>query len=376
MSSVNNITKTPAPGVQEQLLDVANEVAVKMAKEYNWSTWHSWDLIDETQNNGQAGLHAMDRWFWTLIGPFGSCLGASTRIFTTLQALLTDHTSLELRPYAKTVQLITSAQHTDADTKYHAVVAMCFDDFAIVIDHALHPVAFTVPLGGEFYMAPYIPLFGAEGQERFKYFMEDGEYKLTVSNKESTYRHLYFSEMDVDAANNQLVIPAALERIPVKDKEHILVPPRKYVSIRSLLDDQPQLIAAEHVDGKWLATTVRLQVDFLTPMVTMQIPMNDWLLTPQSGDWLRRLFHETPQGLRIVSAPAAVRLELDLHAATCEQPYSELFGLVLMQAIGEELGLDYGVLNSMMWSVYRVWAPHRSKRADSIINGETSDVEV
>lgn len=371
MSSVNHITKTPAPGVQEQLLGIANEVALKMAKEYNWSTWHSWDVVNESQNGAQAGLRAMDRWFWTMTGQFGSCLGASTHIYTTLQSSLESHTSIELRQYANAIKLMTCAQHATAETKYHAVVAMCFDDFAVVIDHALHPVAFRIPLGGEFYMASYIPLFGAEGQERFKYFLEDGEYKLTMSNKACACV-LRFSEIDVDAATNQLAIPAALEEQPVKDREHILMPPRKYTSVRSLLDQEPQLIAAEPVNGKWLATTVRVQVDFANPMLTMQIPMNDWLPAPQSGDWYRRLFDETPKGLRIVPTPAVVRLELDLHAAEHVQPYPELSGLILMQTLGQEFGLGYEVLNSMMWSVYRVWAPYRSTRADSVIDGESS----
>ncbi|KAJ4986549.1 hypothetical protein SVAN01_07985 [Stagonosporopsis vannaccii] len=312
MPSVSNIPKTPAAGWQEQLLDVANEVALKWPK-------------------NTTGLH---------------------------------------------VQLMTCAQHATAETRYHAVVAMYFDGFAIIIDHALHSVAFAVPLYGEFYMAPYIPLFGTEGQERFKYFLNDGEYKLTMFNKECTYGALSFSEMDVDAARNQLAIPAALEEQQLQVKDYIIMPPRKYLSVHSLLDEEPQLIAAEPVDGEWLATTVRVQVDFVNPVIEMQIPMNDWLLSPQSEDWHRRLFHETPSVLRIVSTPAVVRLELYLHAAERVQPHYELSRLVLMQAIGEELRLDYVVLSSMMWSVYRVWAPYRSMRGDSVIDGGSLDDEV
>lgn len=80
---------------------------------------------------------------------------------------------------------------------------------------------------------------------------------------------------------------------------------------------------------------------------------------------------------RIVSTPAAVRLEQDVYAMNRRQPYLESPGLVLMQAMREEFGLDYAVLNNMLWSVYRVWTPYRSvERADSIIDGDESDAEV
>ncbi|KAH6638808.1 hypothetical protein C7974DRAFT_387346 [Boeremia exigua] len=259
---------------------------------------------------------------------------------------------------------MTSAQKADADTKYHAVVAMCFDDFAIVIDHALHPTAFKVPLGEYFNMAPYIPLFGSEGQERFKYFLADGEHKLTMDNKETTYGPLYFSEMDIDKATDQIAVPAALEKQPVKDQEHILMPPRKYVSVRSLLDQQPDLITAAPVHDKWLATTVRIQVDFANPMITMQIPMKDWLLTPQKEGWREQICCNAPEGLQIVANDATVRLELKLNATKREVPHHELSGFILMQAIGEQFGLDSEVLKNMMWSVYRVWAPYRPQRTD------------
>lgn len=77
---------------------------------------------------------------------------------------------------------------------------MCFDDFAIVIDYALHPVAFQVPIGDTSDMAPYFPLFGEPGQGRFKYFINGGKIKLTMDNEEGTYPTLFFSEVNSDNA--------------------------------------------------------------------------------------------------------------------------------------------------------------------------------
>lgn len=277
---------------------------------------------------------------------------------------------------------MTCAKYATADTGYHAVVAMCFDDFTIVIDHALHLAASKVPLGGVFDMAPYIPLFGELGRERFRYFLEKGKYKLTMDKEKASYDPLYFSEMDINKATNQLAIPAAEEQQPVKGQEHILVPPRKYLSVRSLLNKEPRLIAAERVKDKWLATTVRIQVHFAEPAVSMQIPNRDWLVKPQGKNWYKRLKNyrlnhgDSPQGLQTRMTDATVLLTLPLNARTYEQLYAELAGLVIMQALGEEFGLSYEVLNKMMWSVNQVWAPYRYKRADSIIEGEMSQAEV
>jgi len=83
--------------------------------------------------------------------------------------------------------------------------------------------------------------------------------------------------MDVIAATNQLAIPAAMELLPVKSQEHIIMPPRKCGSIRLPLDEEPRFIAAVPVNDvwhttKWLATALRVQVDFANPMLIMQTP--------------------------------------------------------------------------------------------------------
>lgn len=281
MSSVKNITTSPSPDTQVRLFKIANQIALKNAQEYQWSTWHSWEIVNDAEAKHQFGMRGMDRYSWTLTGRFGSCLGASTRIYTQLQGELSSNPDPKVRQYANAVQLMTCAKYATADTDYHAVVAMCFDDFAIVVDHALHPAAFRVALGGVFDMAPYIPLFGEPGRERFKYFLGNSKYKLTMDNEKASYDPLYFSEMDINKAANQLAIPAAEEQQPVKGQEHILMPPRKYLSVRSLLNKEPRLIAAERVKDKWLATTVRIQVHFAEPAVSVQIPNRDWLVKPQ-----------------------------------------------------------------------------------------------
>ncbi|KAJ4373504.1 hypothetical protein N0V86_007644 [Didymella sp. IMI 355093] len=354
-----------------------------MASGYQWSTWHPWNIVNDPDFDRQYGIRGMERDFWSLTEPFGSCLGASTSILSRLQGKIAGDTDSMIRRYANYVQLMTSAKHATSDNNHHAVVAMCFNDFAIVIDHALHPVAFKVVLGSTFNMAPYIPLFGKPGRERFKYFMEDGKFKLTMNNEKGSYPTLFFSGMDADKAVNQLTIPAAEEKQSIKGREHTLMPPRKYLSIRSLLDRKPQAIHAVHVDDKWLATTVRIQVNFEKTEISMQVPNLDWLLQLQGEAWHQKLY--TAEGIGI-NFRAAVRerptketvlLTLPLNAQIQEYPNpDELRGITLLQSLAYEFGLENDVLNQMMHSVYRVWAPYRSKRADSIVEVERADAPV
>jgi hypothetical protein len=166
--------------------------------------------------------------------------------------------------------------------QYHAIVAMCFGSFAFAIDHSLHATAFKVPLGGEFVMFAYIPLFSNLGQERFKYFLsESGAYMLTMDSTMIIYPALSFSPQDVSTTVSQLAIPAASETKPVKGgNSDVLLPPRKYVSIRTLLDEEPKHIPSAPIHGKFLTTAMRIQVDFGDPALLIQIPRANWLDKP------------------------------------------------------------------------------------------------
>ncbi|KAF3037720.1 hypothetical protein E8E11_003894 [Didymella keratinophila] len=232
MGSVNNISPTPSLDAQARLFEIANEVALKYAQGYQWSTWHSWDTVNETEYDRRYGIRA------------------------------------------------------------------------------------------------------------------------------------------------------AKERKPVEGQEHVLIPTRKYLSVRSLLDEQPQLIHAVPVDGKWLATAVRIQVNFGKAEISMQIPNHDWIGRIQSKSWLLALrpyrkanwsaFQDAVQQKR---TKETILLTRALDAQTNVEPTADDYcGIALMQSMAYEFGLENDVLNSMMHSVYRLWAPYRSKRAraDSIL-GVKSD---
>jgi hypothetical protein len=396
MASINHIAATPSPEIQDRLFIIANYLALKYAQEYSSSTWHSWDVVDQARivmlkNSEGPNHHAEaddidghdehelelppnDRFFWHKTGRFASCLGVSTRIVNSLQFALGSDPDPNVSRYANAVYLLTSAQHATSELDYHAVAAMCFDTFAIVIDHALNPVAMEIPIDSEFYAPPYISMSGYEGMERLNYFREQGEYKLTMDHAiYDKYPPIYFSETDPDAAVAQLAIPAALEALPLKDQEHILVPPVKHIDVRSLLNEEPKLIASEYVDGKYLATTLRVQVDFANPSLTIQVPFADWAAKHQGDDWDIRFIHLLA-GMQSVNTAATVCLTVDLDAKRVKMPsVVETRQLAFLWVLVEEFGLGSEVLMWVVDSVYRVWAPYRLYRVDSVLEGEDVD---
>jgi hypothetical protein len=128
-------------------------------------------------------------------------------------------------------------------------------------------------------MEPYVPLFSEKGQERFSCFLDDdGNHTMTMDSAiSSSFPPLSFTDTDIGAFVLQLAIPAAKEVKPLKSQTDIVLPPRKYVSVRSLLDEEPDLLVSVPMDGKFLSTTLRLQAGFSAPALLMQIPRADWL---------------------------------------------------------------------------------------------------
>jgi len=351
MAAPIKVVCAPSQKTEQQVYDTVNTVALDYATNFFWSSWHSWNEISKGNTDPTPA-------FWDGCRPFGSCLGASTHIFYAARAALAQHPDADVAKHADTVQLMTSAQHATTDTQYHGVVALCFDTLAIVVDHSSNSTAFKVPLGGEYAMEPYVPLFGARDQERFNYFQaEDGSYMLTMNSVGKSYPALLFAEMDVEASVRQLAIPAAKAVAPLKDRPEISLPPRKYVSVRSLMDEEPQLIASVPVDNKFLATTLRVQADFGHPALLMQVPRADWLNTPKGCAWVNK------QTLHLgfeMKCDASVRVKVDLSAEhNAEMTTFEYELLEVMASLGNEFGLDRRVIFDLAESIFQVWAPYR-----------------
>ena len=233
MAAPIQVSITPSQKIGQQLLDAANTVALEYAQNFLWSSWHSCNAVN------QGKLDATPA-FWDAIRPFGSCSGASTHISFALRDALAKHSNADVGKYVNNVKLMGCAQNALSEMQYHAIVALCFDTFAIVIDYVCYSTAFRVPLGGGYAMEPYVDLFIGKDQERFQYFLdEEDDFVLTIASVVKSSPGLSFSEMNVNAMVTQLGISTARELKALKDQPDISLPPRKYVSVPSLLDERP-----------------------------------------------------------------------------------------------------------------------------------------
>jgi hypothetical protein len=337
MSSIQNITKAPTPEVARQILKVANDSALDYAGCYsfNYMAWCRWDASRRIDTS-----------------LFEDYLRAVSSIYNRLRRKLYTHVDKLVRDYRPTVKLMCATQAAGQE-RHHAIVALCFDSFAIVIDPALHPTAFRVLLDDVCEMHPYIPISGPEGQERFKYFLEDGKYKLTMDNKDASYEPVQFFELSGDDELTRLV--ATIEKDYDDDRKNNVLPASKHISFRSFLDKKPRFIAAEPVDDDGLATTVRIRVDFAEPRTVMQIPSADYQLSNL------RLCVPAPKGFRLSATDKTVLFEQKLYAVHDAEPKQELKGLEQLMLVGLEFGLDCNFFDNACRSVYKVWDPIRPK---------------
>ncbi|KAF3009487.1 hypothetical protein E8E13_003170 [Curvularia kusanoi] len=369
MSSVKNITQSPNSEISEELFEIANKVALHYAHKYISSTWHVWNTFDK--NRDDVNKLPTDRTFWSEFnaGDYGTCLGTSTRIIAKLKEDLGTSSNAQVRQYAQNVRLMTTAQDAVAEGQYHTVVAICFKEFAIVIDHVHQPTAFKISLGNSYKTLPFLARDGTQEQEQFHYFLESGEFKVTMDDNLPPHKpHQLFEVEDIDQATQRIALPAAREMRPIYEQGCHLLPPAKYLAVRTLLDEKPRYLPAYPPNkDKWLATTLLIEVDFANPQMTMRVPKHDWA---EFGNWHAGLSGSSTKGLYVHAALSAAKIVLPLNAAEGERPSSELADLTQMKAVGEIFGLKPGVLEDMMNSVYRVWKPIREARQRAVDDDE------
>jgi hypothetical protein len=213
------------------------------------------------------------------------------------------------------------------------------------------------PQNGEYVMEPYVTLFSQKGQERFKYFQTEGNsYMLTMDSTGKSWPPFSLGEMDVEASVSRLVIPAAKVVTPLTDRPETSLPPRKHVSVRSLLDGKPTVIASIPIkDGKFLATTLRMQADFQHPALLTQVPRANRIETARGAAWISKCtLHHAFE----LKCEASVHVKVDLsaeHNAWLRD--FERQQVQVLASLGSEFGLDPKVILDMAASIFRVWAP-------------------
>ncbi|KAH5489433.1 hypothetical protein HBI29_206980 [Parastagonospora nodorum] len=76
-----------------------------------------------------------------------------------------------------------------------------------------------------------------------------GKYTLTMESVLKNCPPISMTAMDVALTVAQLAIPAALQLKPLKGEQSIFLPPRKYLTMRALMDENPKFVPFTRLHG-------------------------------------------------------------------------------------------------------------------------------
>ena len=251
-----------------QAIQIADQITRRCSASIQWSTWHSWNYFHEKPDETQPSA------IWDAIYPFGTCVGFCTITARDIKATYENTPGLE--KLASQVEILTSWEINPSEPELgkrprHSVVALLLPEACVLVDLVFSPIVIVIPAGGTFETIPYITMSGRRGKRVFFY----NGVKLEMANpkREIVMRDL-FRPMTSEEALSNIVKPNALRTVPGAP-----VPVSKVIIIRGIVREQPVKVPSVQLDvGAWMITTCRLQIDFSNRRLTMQVPLEDWLL--------------------------------------------------------------------------------------------------
>lgn len=269
--SASSITMTPTfSSTLNQAIQIADQITRRCSATMHWSTWHTWSYFKDHPNTDIDPPSPI----WDMIYPFGTCVGFSAIVAQDLKATYQNTPGLD--HLASQVQILTSWEMNPSEPELgqrprHAVVALLLPEACVLVDLVFSPVVIVIPTGGTFETIAYITMSGRRGKRVFFY---DGA-KLEMANpkREIVMRDL-FKPMSSEAALSTIVKPNAFKNMP-----GVPIPDSKAMIIRGIVRERPIKVPSVQLDvGAWMMTTCRLMIDFWNRRLTMQVPLEDWLL--------------------------------------------------------------------------------------------------
>ena len=141
----------------------------------------------------------------------------------------------------------------------------------MLVDLVYSPIVIVIPAGGVYETIPYITMSGRRGKRVFYY---DGQRLEMANPKRDIVIRDPFRPIAAMEALCLISAPAA-----VKTFQGTKIPMTKMIIIRGIVWEAPTNVPSTQLDvGEWMITMCRLQVDFQKRQLTMQIPLEDWLL--------------------------------------------------------------------------------------------------
>ena len=254
----------------DRAIQIADQITRRCAASMQWSAWHTWRYF---QDHPAADAHQSSQ-IWDKIHPFGTCVGFSTVVARDLKAEL--QKAPGLGHLASEVQILTSWEINPAEPELgerprHSVVALLLPEVCVLVDLVFAATVIVIPTGGVFETIPYITMSGRRGKRVFFY---DGV-KLEMANpKRETVMRDLFRPMTSEEALFSIVKPNAFKTMP-----GVPVSVPKAMIIRGIVRERPIKVPGVQLEeDTWMITTCRLLIDFWNRRLTIQVPLEDWLL--------------------------------------------------------------------------------------------------
>ena len=266
-SDLSGLTTSEYSTTLKHAIQVADDITRRHSASTNWSSWHTWDYIRHNPTPASSAI-------WKAIHPFATCVGFSTAIAAFLRASYRSTPSLaHLADQVHTMaswELDPSCPE-EGERPRHCVAALLTAEACLLVDLVYEPIVMVIPAGGAHETMPYITMSGRLGKRMLHY---DG-HKLEMANlKRENARRDLFRVIEPDEALRSISTVTSTAIIP-----GTRIPTNKVVIIRGMVGEPPVRIPSTQLgDRVWMVTTCRLQIDFWKRQLTLQIPIEDWLL--------------------------------------------------------------------------------------------------
>lgn len=209
-------------------------------------------------------------------------------------------------------------------------------------------------------MHTFLPLHGPLGQERYRYYLAvDGTYTLIMESVLKSSPPVSMTPMDVALTVVQLAVPTALQVKLLKGEEGVYLPPRKYLTMRVLMDEQPSFILFTPLHGKFLIDACSVQVSFEDASLSVQVPRADWLDKKQGKSW-RGVMCEFDACVEKAETSVLVTVKLAARTSSTLSEREKMH-LGMLGAPIEEFGMDRIVVGDIVGAVVEAWAPYRGE---------------
>ena len=304
---MNDSATTPLSDAFRHAIKVADQVAQQWSTTTTWSNWHVWDYFRHNPPSSKPLTGV-----WNAIYPYVTCVGFSFGVASDLSAAYRETPGLE--HFVDETQVLVSWEGEEGKLKpRHAVVGILTDEGCICVDLIFSPVAFIVPKNESIDTQHYDTISGRRGKRRFHHMNTlEGPRLLFENPKKEDSKRFEFHPIDHEEALKRITYYGTTRTIGETN-----FPENKIILVQGIVHEEPTIVPKTQLHtGTWMITTCRFQVDFKNRTLTLQLPLEDWLLKERNSQFHWIMKHEVFRRLRV---PKSTQIAAEVANANTSQ---------------------------------------------------------